>query len=105
MELIGVEPTNKSKSIALKSKGKSVKTFQVVVSEEETLEGDSEDSYNVEVMAFFTKRLQYLNKKKKMLHGRSSGVSGSSYKENKDEQNTCFNCMILGQIVDDCPDL
>lgn len=60
----------KSKSIAQKSKVNFVKALQVVDTKEETPDGDSEDGSDVEEMAFMTKRIRYLNKKKKMFSER-----------------------------------
>jgi len=59
MDLIGDEPTKKSKSIVVKSKGKFFKSLQVVEFKEEALEGDSVDGSEDEEMTFLTKRLQY----------------------------------------------
>jgi len=70
MELIGDKPTTKSKLIDLKSKGKSIKVLQDI-KYEETQDKDSEDDSDVQEMTFFTKRLYYLNKKKRRLQWRS----------------------------------
>lgn len=53
IEHIGYEPTTKSKSIALKSDGKSAKALQDLESEEETQEVDSEDGFDVEENDFY----------------------------------------------------
>jgi len=57
IELLGDEPTKKSKIIVLKSKGKYDKGLQAVESEEEAPSEDSEESSDVEEITFFTKRL------------------------------------------------
>jgi len=66
IELIGDKPTTKSKSIDLKSKGKFIKVLQAIKFEE-TQDINFEEDYDVQEMTFFTKRLQYLNKKKRRL--------------------------------------
>ena len=57
IELIGDEPAKKSKSIALKSRGKSSKSLQDVESKEETPNGGSDDDLDVEEMTYLTKRI------------------------------------------------
>jgi len=56
------EPSKKSKSIALPSKGKSSKALKVIESEEESPNGDSDEDL-AEMMAMLSNRLQYLAKK------------------------------------------
>jgi len=103
MEIIGDEPTKKSKSIALKSKGKSAKALQALESNEETLEGDFDNGSDVEEMVFLTKRLCYMNRKKKRFYGRRNGVKGSSNKEKKDEPKARFNYKKHGRSIVDYP--
>ena len=60
------EPIKKSKSIALKSRGKSSKALKALESKEESTSEDSdEDPEIVQEMAMLTNRLQYLAKKNK----------------------------------------
>ena len=73
MELIGDEPNKGSKYIALKSKSKSFKAHQAMEYEKYNSNGDCDHGSNVEEMTFLTKRLQYLNKKKKRFSRRVSG--------------------------------
>ena len=64
MSLNEHEPAKKNKSIALPSKGKSSKALKVIESEEESLDGDSdEDPTVVEKMAMLSNKLQYLVRK------------------------------------------
>jgi len=56
------EPAKKSKFIALPSKGKSSKALKVIESEEESLDGDSDEDL-AEMMTMLSNRLQYLAKK------------------------------------------
>jgi hypothetical protein len=60
IELVRDEPAKKSKSIALKFKGKFPKALQTVESEEKTPNGDSEDSSAAEEMEYLSKRFQVL---------------------------------------------
>jgi hypothetical protein len=57
------EPVKKSKSIALKSKGKYSKALKADESEDETPAGGSDEDPKAEEMAMLSKRLQYLAKK------------------------------------------
>lgn len=98
--LSGNEPPKKSKSIALKSKGKSSKALQVIESNQETPYGDYEDGSDAEEMAFMTKRFQYLIKKKRF-SDRSSGPKGSGYRDKKYDQKGCFNCKKYGHFTAD----
>ena len=67
------EPIKKSKSIALKSRGKSSKALKALESEEESTSEDSdEDLEIVQEMAMLTNRLQYLAKKNKKFMSRGS---------------------------------
>ena len=66
----------KSKSIALKSKGKSSKALKANESEDESPAGGFEEDPEVEEMVMFSKRLQYLDKKNRKFLGRSSGYKG-----------------------------
>ena len=58
------EPTKKSKSIALPSKGKSSKALKVIKSEEKSPDGDSDED-PAEMMAMLSNKLHYLAKKNK----------------------------------------
>jgi len=55
LSLLEINPSKKSKSIYLKTKGKSAKALQVVESEKETPNWDSNDGSCGEEMAFMTK--------------------------------------------------
>jgi len=94
------EPSKKSKSIALPSKGKSSKALKVIESEEESPNGDSDEDL-AEMMAMLSNRLQYLAKKIKKFLSRISGYKGSL----KEDQKGSFNCKKPGHFIVDCPDL
>jgi len=88
------EPSKKSKSIALPSKGKSSKALKVKESEEESLDRDSDED-PAEKMAMLSNRLQYLAKKNKKFLSRRSGYKGSR----KEDQKGCFNCKKPGHLL------
>jgi len=94
------EYAKKSKSIALPSKGRSSKALEVIESEEESPEGDS-DGDPAEMMVMLSNRLQYLAKKNKKFLSRRSG--NRSFK--KEDQKGCFNCKKPGHFIVDCPNL
>jgi len=94
------EPSKKSKSIALPSKGKSSKALKVIESEEESPDGDFDED-PAETMAMLSNRLQYLAKKNKKFLRRRSGYKGSK----KEDQKGYFNCKKPGHFIVDCPDL
>jgi hypothetical protein len=94
----------KSKFVALNSKGKSIKSLQVVESKEDTQEEDLAEDFDEDEMAFLSKRFQYLNKKKRF-HERSSDARGSSFRDKKDDPKVFFNCKKPGLFVGDCLDL
>src|SRR4030043_843765 len=94
------ESIKKSKTIALKSKGKEVKALKAAESEEESSEEDHEDS-EAEELALLTRRFQRWTWKNKNF-SRSSSSKGLSLK--KDEKN-CFNCKKPGHFIADCPEL
>jgi len=72
------ESAKKTKSITLPSKGKSSKALKVIESEDESLDGDSdEDPAVVEKMVMLTNKLQYLAKKNKKFLSRRSGNKSS----------------------------
>src|SRR4030065_2487720 len=81
------ESSKKSKSIALKSKGKEAKALKAAESEEEPSEEESEDS-EAEELALLTRRFQRLTgKNKKFFRSYGPKRSGS----NKEEQESCYN--------------
>src|SRR4030043_141188 len=95
------ESSKKSKTIALKSKGKEVKAVKAAESEEESSEADHEDS-EAEELALLTRRFQrWAGKNKKFC--RSSNSRGSGVK--KEEQKSCYNCKKPGHFIADCPDM
>src|SRR4030067_1129914 len=95
------ESSKKSKSIALKSKGKEVKALKAAESEEESSEEDHEDSEDEE-LALLTRRFQrWAGKNKKF--SRSSNSKGSGVK--KEEQKSYYNCKKPGHFIADCPDM
>jgi len=94
------EPAKKIKSIALPSEGKSSKALNVVESEEESLDGDSDED-TTEKMAMLSNKLEYLAKKNMKFLSKRGG-----YKSFKTEdQKGCFNCKKSGHFIADCPDL
>jgi len=96
------ESAKKPKSIALASKGKSSKALKANESEEESLDGCSnEDPAIFEKMAMLSNKLQYLARKNNKYLSRSSGYKGSRKEDLKD----CFNCKKSGHFIVDCPDL
>jgi len=82
IKLIVDEHTNKPKSIALTSKGKSAISLQVVELEEETHDRGSNNDSDLEETTFFPKRFDYLTNKKRF-SGRNCGLEGSSFKNQK----------------------
>jgi len=94
------DSAKKTKSIALPSKGKSSKAFQVIEFEDESPDGDSDED-PTEKMAILSSRLQYLAKKNKKFLSRRGSYKGST----KEDQKGCFNCKKPGHFIDDCPDL
>jgi len=95
------EPIKKSKSIALKSRGKSTKALKALESEEESTSEDSdEDPEIVQKMAMLSNKLEYLAKKNKTFLSR-----GSSHKNSRKEEKGCFNCKKTGHFIAECPDL
>src|SRR4030065_1042305 len=91
----------KSKTIALKSKGKEVKALKAAESEEESSEEYHEDS-EAEEVAFLTRRFQrWVGKSKKF--SRSNNSKGSGVK--KEEQKNCYNCKKPGHFIANCPDM
>jgi len=96
------EPARKPKTIALASKGKSLKSLNANESEEESPAGDSdEDPAVVEKMAMLSNKLQYLARKNKKLLRRSNGYKGSR----KEDQKGCFNYKKPAHFIADFPDL
>jgi len=74
MNLNEHEPSKKTKSIALPSKGKSSKALKVIESEEESPDGDSnEDPAVVEKMTMLSNKLQYLARKNNKFLSRRGG--------------------------------
>jgi len=71
MSLNEHEPSKKTKSIALPSKGKSSEALKAIESEEESPDGDSdEDPAVVEKMAMLSNKLLYLARANKMFLSR-----------------------------------
>jgi len=96
------DSAKKSKSIALKSKGKHSQAFKANESEKESPNGDSdEDPAVVEKMAILSNKLQYLARKNKKFLSRSIGYKGSR----KEDQKGCFNIKKPEHFIADCPDL
>jgi hypothetical protein len=85
IEPVEDELDKKSKSIALTSKGKSVKALQAADSEEETPYGGFNNDSSDEDMTHFTESFHYLTKKKRF-PGISSGSKGSGFKRKKEDQ-------------------
>jgi hypothetical protein len=52
-------------------------------------------------MALLTKRFQQWAKKNKKLSSKRSGSRGSGSKDNKEDQNMCFNCKKTGHFIAD----
>jgi len=89
------EPIKKSKSIALKSRGKSSKALKALESEEESTSEDSnEDPEIVQKMAMLSNKLQYLAKKNKRFLSRSG-----SHKSSRKEEKGCFKCKKTGHFI------
>src|SRR4030067_1028231 len=95
------QSSKKSKSIALKSKGKESKALKAVESKGEPSEEEPEDS-EAEELALLTRRLQRLTGKNKKFF-RSYGSKGSGSK--KEEQKNCYNCKKPGHFIAECPDM
>src|SRR4030042_4607805 len=95
------ESSKKSKSIALKSKGKEAKALKAAESEGEPSDDEPEDS-EAEELALLTRRLQRLTGKNKKFF-RSYGSKGSGSK--KEEQKSCYNCKKPGHFIVECPDM
>jgi len=72
MSLNEHEPSKKSKSIALPSKGKSSKALKIIESEEESLDEDSDED-PAEKMAMLSNKIEYLAKKKRKFLSRRGG--------------------------------
>jgi len=94
------EPAKKTKSIALPSKGKSSKAFKVIESEQESLDGDSDED-PTEKMAMLSNKLEYLAKKNRKFLSKKGGYKRSK----KEDQNGCFNYKKSGHFIVDCSDL
>lgn len=94
------EPSKKSKSIALPSKGKSSKALKVVEYEEESPDGDPDEDH-IEKMAMLSNKLEYMAKKNKKFLSKNGGYKNSK----KEDQKGCFNCKKHGHFIVDCPDL
>lgn len=52
-------------------------------------------------MAFIIKIFLYMAKKNKTFFSISSGFIGSRSRENKDDNNECFNCKKFGHFISD----
>jgi len=91
---------NETKSIALPSKGKSLKALKVIESEDESHDGDSNED-PAEKMAMLSSRLQYLAKKNKKFLSRRGNYKGFK----KEYHKGCFNCKKPGHFIVDCLDL
>jgi len=94
------EPAKKNKSIALPSKGKSSKALKVIESEDESLDGDSDEDPTGK-MAMLSNKLEYLARKNRKFMSKRGGYKSSK----KEDQNGCFNCKKPGHFIYDCPDL
>jgi len=94
------DSAKKTKSIALPSNGKSSKVFNVIESEDESPNGDSDED-PTEKMAMLSSRLQYLVKMSKKFLSRKGGYKGSK----KEDQKGCFNYKKPGYFIVDCSDL
>jgi len=66
------EPAKKVKSIALPSKGKSLKVFKVVESEDESPDGDSDED-PTEKMSMLSNKLEYLARKNRKFLSKKGG--------------------------------
>src|SRR4030065_1063951 len=95
------ESSKKSKSIALKSKGKEAKALKVAESEGEPSDEEPEDS-EAEELALLTRRFQRLTGKNKKFF-KSYGSKGSGSK--KEEQKNCYNSKKPGHFIAECPDM
>ena len=80
---------NLSRSIAVKSRGKSSKALKALESKEESTSGDSEeDPEIVQKMAMLSNKLQYLAKKNKKFLSRSSSHKSSRREEKRKVAST-----------------
>ena len=100
MSLNEHEPSKKSKSIALPSKGKSSKALKVIEFDEKSPDGDSDED-PTEKMAMLSNKLEYLAKKNKKFLSRRGGYKSSK----KEDQKGYFNYKKFGHFIADCPDL
>jgi len=100
MSLNEHEPSKKSKSIALSSKGKSSKALKVIESKEESADEDSDED-PTEKMTMLSNKLEYLAKKNRKFLSRRSGYKSSK----KEDQKGCFNRKKFGHFIVDCLDL
>jgi len=89
-----------NKSIALPSKGKSSKALKVIESQEESLDGDSDED-PTEKMAMLSNKLEYLARNNRKFLSKRDGYK--SFK--KEDQKGCFNCKKHGHFIVDCLDL
>ena len=86
----------KTKSIALPSKGKSSKALKVIESEEESPDGDS-DKDSAEKTAMFSNKLKYLARMNKKFFSIRGSYKGSK----KEDKKGCFNCKKPGHFIVD----
>jgi len=100
MSLNEHEPSKKSKSIALPSKGKSSKALKVIEFEEESPDGDSDED-PTKKMAMISNKLEYLAKKNRKFLSRRGGYKSSK----KEDQKGCFNCKKPRHFIADFLDL
>jgi len=82
------------------SKGKSLKAFKVIESEDESSDGDSNED-PIEIMAMLSNKLEYLAKKNMKFLSKRGGYKSSK----KEDQKECFNCKKPGHFIVECPDL
>ncbi|XP_050919062.1 uncharacterized protein LOC127136559 [Lathyrus oleraceus] len=101
MELNGDEPVKKSKSLALKYVAQPSTSSKIWEFEEAAHAATSEEFIDDEEMAFIIKIFLYMAKKNKIFFGISSGFIGSRSRENKDDNNGCFNCKKFGHFISD----
>jgi hypothetical protein len=69
--------------------------------EKGAIEVDSED----EEIALLTKRFQKWARKKRRFSSRGNGSKSSNLKDEKEDQNKCFNCNSLEHFIVDCSEL